>query len=340
MQVIWYGHRGVAWVLLLPLSWLFGLIVALRYWAFRIGLLASVRVAKPVIVIGNLTVGGTGKTPLVIWLANALAAQNIKVAVIARGYRGAATVWPQAVTASSDPLMVGDEPVLIAQQTSALVFAGPDRVASAESAIAAGAELIISDDGLQHYRLQRDGELVVVDNSRMLGNGCLLPAGPLRESERCLRRVDLVLLNRRNETQPNTLNLPTLEFKVRLTQLRSLKTGEQRVLQSLRGLQVHVVTGIGNPQAFIAALQTHGLKVDARVLPDHAAFKLDDIQFGDALPVLMTEKDAVKCRALAVTANHWAVGAEALLDATTAAAVLRCVQQAMQRRESRSANVG
>jgi tetraacyldisaccharide 4'-kinase len=161
---------------------------------FRVGVLRSIKVSRPVIVIGNLTVGGTGKTPLVIWLANTLTAQGYRVGVITRGYGGKARHWPQRVEADSQPDMVGDEPVLIARQTQAVVFAGPDRVAAALQAIAAGAQLIISDDGLQHYRLQRDLEWVVVDASRLFGNAHLLPAGPLREPIRRLSEVNRVLV--------------------------------------------------------------------------------------------------------------------------------------------------
>jgi len=346
MQAIWYGRRGISWLLLWPFSCLFYLIVVMRRWAFRSGVLRSVRVNKPVIVVGNLSVGGTGKTPLIMWLANALTQQGLKVGVITRGYGGQAKSWPQFVHAASDPLEVGDEAALIAQQTQALVFSGPDRVADAEQAIAAGAQVILSDDGLQHYRLQRDCELAVIDGSRMIGNGSLLPAGPLREPVSRLKQVNLVLLNRRNANTAsavlNGLISEHLEYTVEPTQLRSFASGalsnEWRPLDKLKGQQVHVVTGIGNPQAFIAALRGHGLNVSARLLPDHAVFKPADIEFGDGLPVLMTEKDAVKCRTFATaqddtrySAQHWAkywiVGAEVVMEPATAAKLLATIQQ-------------
>lgn len=328
LQQLWYHRPGAAWWLL-PLSGLFGVLISIRRWLFRIGVLPSIKVQRPVIVVGNLTVGGTGKTPLVIWLANVLAAQGYRVGVITRGYGGKAKHWPQRVEAGSKPDMVGDEPVLIAQQTQAIVIAGPNRVVAAQQAIAAGAQLVISDDGLQHYRLQRDLEWLVVDASRLFGNAQLLPAGPLREPIRRLAEVSRVLVNQRHDAKPVALNRPHMRYRVGLTRLRSLKTGEHRELATLRGHQVHVVTGIGNPQGFLQALREQGLRFDARILPDHAAITVDDIEFGDALPVLMTEKDAVKCTAFA-TARHWAVGAEALLDAADQAQLVADVHQCLQ----------
>lgn len=332
LQQLWYDRPGAAWWLL-PLSALFAAVVSVRRWMFRTGIMRSVNVSRPVIVIGNLTVGGTGKTPLVIWLANTLSAQGLKVGVITRGYGGTAKQWPQRVDADSDPVLVGDEPVLIVRQTRAVVIAGPDRVADAQQAIAAGAQVLISDDGLQHYGLQRDLEWVVVDASRLFGNGRMLPAGPLREPLQRLATVNRVLVNERHGARPAVLNHPHVAYRVGLTQLRSLKTGEQRELASLRGQQVHVVTGIGNPQGFLQALREQGLKFDARILPDHARFTVDDIEFGDALQVLMTEKDAVKCAAFA-TGRHWAVGAEVLLDAADQVRLVDDVQKCLMARVS------
>ena len=328
LQQLWYDRPRAAWPLL-PLSWLFGGMVSLRRWAFSIGLLRSTKVSKPVIVVGNLTVGGTGKTPIVIWLVNTLAAQGYQVGVITRGYGGKAKSWPQQVKPDSDPNLMGDEAVLIAQETHCLVFAGPNRVAAAEQAIAAGADVVISDDGLQHYRLQRDLEWVVVDASRLFGNGCLLPAGPLREPLQRLEIANMVLFNQRVARPPPALPIPYTTFRIALTKLRSIRSSEPRLLESLRGQQVHVVTGIGNPMSFLQALRAMGVRMDARVLRDHAELTVDDIEFGDALPVLMTEKDAVKCRRFAGT-RHWAVGAEVLFDEADQQRLLECVQHCLQ----------
>ena len=220
---------------------------------------------------------------------------------------------------------------MIAQQTSAMVIAGPDRVADAKHAIELGADMVISDDGLQHYRLYRDCEIAVIDGSRRLGNGYLLPAGPLRESSKRLQQVNLLLINQRPGSTVHTSVLDnSLSYRVVVNELRSLKNNARRTLESLRGQQVHVVTGIGNPQAFIAALQASGIKVLSRILPDHATFKQDDLRFGDALPVLMTAKDAVKCHKLDAGGNCWVVDAAAVLDDITATTVVNRIRALTQ----------
>ncbi len=328
LQRLWYGKSRLVW-LLLPFSWIFGALVELRRWCFDRGLFKRFSVGIPVIVVGNLTVGGTGKTPLVIWLANSLFAQKRKVAVITRGYGGQSDQWPRRVKPGSDPVQVGDEAVLIAQQTQAIVIAGPDRVANARQAIAEGAELIISDDGLQHYRMQRDLELVVVDNSRMFGNGFLLPAGPLREPVKRLQEADLILLNQRDDSRPARLDPPSVTYRIRLVNLRALKSEAIRAVAELNGQTVHVITAIGHPQSFISALEQLGLHVDARILPDHARLSRADIEFDDDLPVLMTEKDAVKCQHIA-DSRHWAVTTQVQLSTVDEAQLIQCVQRALQ----------
>src|SRR5215831_16978855 len=180
LQRIWYGRSPLA-LLLLPLSWVFIALAALRRLLYRSGTLKAVRVAKPVIVVGNITVGGTGKTPLVIWIANALGERGHRVSIVTRGYRGTSPQWPRDVTAESSTSEVGDEAVLLAKCTRAIVVAGRDRVAAAERAIELGAEIVLTDDGLQHYRLARSMEIAVVDAARRFGNGLRMPAGPLRE---------------------------------------------------------------------------------------------------------------------------------------------------------------
>jgi tetraacyldisaccharide 4'-kinase len=334
LQKLWYGP---AWrsFWLWPLSVLFAVVAGTRRLFFRCGVLKQHRVAEPVIVVGNLTVGGTGKTPLVIWLVRRLQSRGVCVGVITRGYGGRATRWPQRVTADSDPAQMGDEAVLLAQQTGAIVCAGPDRVAAANMAIAAGAKVVLSDDGLQHYRLARDLELVVIDASRGVGNGLLLPAGPLREPLSRLRHADMVLFNCRNELQPVQLDLPTglptLKYAVKLTGLHAVNGDGERALESLRGQTVHVVTGIGNPAAFIEGLRQAGLTPLPCVLPDHARFTADDIRFADDLPVLMTGKDAVKCRAFADARHEW-VMADIQMDARDAELLLQRCNGAISRR--------
>lgn len=299
-QRLWYAKR-THWfaVLLLPLSWLFGAVTALRRSAYRAGVFRSFRVARPVVVIGNITVGGVGKTPLTIWLAALLEARGVRVGILLRGYGGGSTHWPRDVTPDSSPGEVGDEAVLLAQRTQSIVVAGPDRVADAERAIERGAQLLLSDDGLQHYRLQRDIEIAVLDAQRGLGNGWLLPAGPLREPRRRLSTVDLIVLTHRSESSSidaaGALS-PTVSAHARLGDAISLATGDVQSLERFRGVRVHAIAAIGHPEAFFGALRSHGLIVDAHALPDHAELTSAHIQFDDDAPVLMTEKDAVKCR--------------------------------------------
>ncbi|HEX2584466.1 MAG TPA: tetraacyldisaccharide 4'-kinase [Steroidobacteraceae bacterium] len=337
LQSLWYGKSRVAW-LLLPLSWLYAVVISIRKTLYRVGILRSVKVSRPVIVVGNISVGGTGKTPLVIWLAKKLEEKGYKVAVIARGYRGKATVWPQLVTSESDPHLVGDEPVLIAQQANCIVIAGPDRVASAKLAIESGADIVISDDGLQHYRLRRDCEIAVVDGSRQLGNGHLLPAGPLREAGSRLKEVDIVIVNQRdaNISDSQSSVRADITFRIALRNLRSIKTRDVRPLESLRDQQVHVVTGIGNPESFVNALSAQGLKVSARILRDHAHIQQHDLQFGDQLPVLMTAKDAVKCRKLYLDDRYWAVDADAMLNDIAADKLINCIEAPIKNFRSES----
>jgi tetraacyldisaccharide 4'-kinase len=255
-----------------------------------------------VIVVGNLTVGGTGKTPLVIWLCAQLRAWGFHPGVVARGYGGNSPDWPRAVSPQSDPREVGDEPVVIATATGCPVSVGPDRVLAARALLRNGSvNVIVSDDGLQHYRLARDIEICVVDAARRFGNGRCLPAGPLREPVSRLATVDMTIFN--GEPQPNALHM-----QVHATNLRNLATGAQISLAALPHDQtVHAVAGIGNPGRFFDLLRNGGLTIIEHPFPDHHVFDAADLDFGDKqAPVLMTAKDAVKCRAFAQP-WHWAL---------------------------------
>lgn len=311
-QRLWYQRKS-RWlmVLLLPLSALFWLVSSLRRVGYRVGLLRSHRVQRPVIVVGNITVGGTGKTPFVMLLTSMLQSKGYRVGVVLRGYGGSSAHWPRDVEPSSPTAEVGDEAVLHAARTGALVVAGPDRVAAAERAIERGADIVICDDGLQHYRLARNAEIAVLDSDRQLGNRCLLPAGPLREPASRLNAVDLIVHTRRSPTSATTGSVVTTTAQ--LGDAINLLTGEHRQLSAFGGTRVHAVAGIGNPEAFFAGLRGAGLQVDARGLPDHAAITPADISFSGDAPVLMTEKDAVKCRGFA-DIRHWAVRLETTLS--------------------------
>jgi tetraacyldisaccharide 4'-kinase len=319
LQRLWYGPRWVS-LPLWPLAWLFRAVVAIRGFLYRAGLLRAQRVSVPVIVVGNITVGGTGKTPVAGWLARALALRGYRVGVVLRGYGGSASHGVQLVTAGSDPREVGDEAVVHALSGPHVVVTGADRVAAARRAVAEGAEIVVCDDGLQHLRLARDYEIAVVDAARGLGNGQLLPAGPLREPPGRLESVDAVVLTQRGvPTQPAfTVRRPlTIAARLALGDAVNVTTGERRALDSFHDQSVHAVAGVGHPGAFFEALRSAGLKVEPHPLADHAALDPGRLPFPAGATVLMTAKDAVKCRTVAGT-DWWFVELGVHLERTAA----------------------
>ena len=298
---IWYGQSR--WYLaLLPLAWIFGALAAIRRRLYRSGLLASASVGVPVVVVGNLSAGGTGKTPVVIWLVRELAARGLQPGVVSRGYRGRPGAVPELATADGDPGSCGDEPLLIARRTGRPVAVHPDRVAAARLLASQGADVIVADDGLQHYRLRRDVEIAVVDGHRLWGNGRLLPAGPLREKPARLKDVDRVLVN---DGDPGAVRLqvdgtvPVARFTLVPGPAMRVDGNGQRPLESLRGETVHAIAGMARPERFFESLEALGIDLRRHPLPDHASILPADLEFGDELPVLMTEKDAVKCAGFA-----------------------------------------
>jgi tetraacyldisaccharide 4'-kinase len=317
LQRLWYGPRWMS-VPLWPLAWLFRAVVSIRRVLYRAGLLRAQRVPVPVIVVGNITVGGTGKTPVAGWLARGLSLRGYRVGVVLRGYGGSASHGVTVVTAGSDPREVGDEAVVHALSGPHVVVTGADRVAAARRAAAEGAEIVVCDDGLQHLRLARDYEVAVVDAGRGLGNGQLLPAGPLREPAGRLESVDAVVLTQRGGPTPPALTVrEPLTVIVRLTlgDAVNVTTGERRALDSFHGRTVHAAAGIGHPEAFFEALRSAGLEVAGHALPDHAALDPGRLPFPAGATVLMTAKDAVKCRSFA-GADWWLVELGVHLDRT------------------------
>ncbi len=315
LQRYWYSNNLVA-LLLAPLSWLYCAITDLRRWAYGAGLLPTSKVDVPVIVVGNISVGGTGKTPLVAWLVDVLRTAGWRPGIVSRGYGGKADHWPQAVNADSDPARVGDEPVLLAQRCGCPISVGPDRVAAAQALIRAGTcDVIVADDGLQHFALERDLEIAVVDGSRRFGNGRCLPAGPLRERVIRLEGVDFIISNGPGARHEYAMELEG-EHAVAVD-----GSGRLEPLRAFGDRPVHAVAGIGYPPRFFSHLRRCGLQLIEHPFPDHHVFSARDLDFADQLPVLMTEKDGVKCKGLAAS-NHWQVPVTAVLDSHLAPRIL------------------
>jgi len=317
LEYFWSRLRPVH-LILFPLSLVFWAVVTVRRQLYRAGWWKSERLPVPVVVIGNISVGGTGKTPLVLWLAQQLAAAGRHPGIITRGYGGSENV--QEVPPDADPAQAGDEPLLLARRSGCPVWTGRDRVAAGRALLAHHREVdvVISDDGLQHYRLARDGEVAVVDGQKRFGNGLLLPAGPLREPKSRLRQVDFVVVN--GEPVPGLTDAFSMrlhgEVLVNLAQPR-----EARTVREFAGQRVHAIAGIGNPQRFFATLLDLGLEFTAHAFPDHYAYRAEDLEFRAADAVVMTEKDAVKCAAFA-RSHFWYLPVEAEVDAALATRIL------------------
>ncbi|MCE9633549.1 MAG: tetraacyldisaccharide 4'-kinase [Methylophilales bacterium] len=308
LQSQWY-RLSIGHIFLLPFSFLFLLLSALRRVAYGLGLFKTISLPVPVIVVGNISVGGTGKTPLILWLAEFLAEQGYRPGIISRGYASRAK-QPQSVSPATDPALVGDEAVLLAQRLKCPVWVGEDRVAVARALLVARPDcnVILSDDGLQHYRLGRDVEVAVVDGMRRFGNGFVLPAGPLREPQQRLQCVDAVVVNGGKAAE----NEYAMSLQGRM--FRNVRDGEISAdAADFSDQNCHAVAGIGHPSRFFSYLRSLGLSVVEHAFSDHHAFTPQDLQFNDSAAILMTEKDAVKCRAFA-PAESWFLRVDARLD--------------------------
>ena len=317
-------QRNSPWqIVLRPVSWVFRLLVALRRLAYGIGIFKRVKVRVPVIVVGNISVGGTGKTPLVIALVEFLRSKGFKPGVVSRGYRpktahrarapGIMRVYPDVDPAN----VVPDEPAMMAIRLHCPLFAGEDRPAAAKALLGllGVVDVLICDDGLQHYALRRDIEIAVVDAARSFGNRALLPAGPLRESVARLSAVDAVVVNNGNAED---FQFGPPAFAMRLGNERFIRLrGEETVaaaefVERMRGRKIHVAAGIGHPARFFEHLGRLGLSASLHAFPDHHAFTSGDLAFADAEVILMTEKDAVKCKVFA-DQRMWFMRIDALL---------------------------
>ncbi|WP_251927694.1 tetraacyldisaccharide 4'-kinase [Raoultella planticola] len=304
---IWSGESPV-WRLLLPLSWLYGLVSGLIRLSYRLGLKKAWRAPVPVAVVGNLTAGGNGKTPVVIWLVEQLQQRGIRVGVVSRGYGGKAASYPLLLSNDTSTAEAGDEPVLIFQRTGAPVAVSPERREAVQALLHAhDLQLIITDDGLQHYKLARDKEIVVIDGERRFGNGWWLPAGPMRERASRLRSVDAIIVN------GGVAQAGEIPMQLRPGLAVNLRSGERRDVASFEN--VVAMAGIGHPPRFFATLESCDvLPVKTVALADHQALTQASVSalVNPQQTLLMTEKDAVKCRGFAES-NWWYLPVDAIM---------------------------
>lgn len=305
---IWSGESPL-WRLLLPLSWLYGLVSGGIRLCYKLGLKRAWRAPVPVVVVGNLTAGGNGKTPVVIWLVEQLQQRGIRVGVVSRGYGGKAATYPLLLTADTTTAEAGDEPVLIFQRTGVPVAVSPVRSDAVKAILAHhDVQIIVTDDGLQHYRLARDVEIVVIDGVRRFGNGWWLPAGPMRERAGRLKSVDATIVNG-GVARPGEIPMH-LEPGLAV----NLRTGERRDVAQLP--DIVAMAGIGHPPRFFATLEACGARPQKCVaLADHQSLTYSDVSalVAEGQTLVMTEKDAVKCRAFS-DENWWYLPVDAHLS--------------------------
>jgi len=337
---IWYGESSLYW-LLLPLTWLYTAVITARKYLYSTGVMRSETMPVPVIIVGNITVGGTGKTPLAIWLVEQLKQKGFQPGIISRGYRGKVGSIPVKATPESNPDIVGDEAVLMAKRGKCPVVVHPDRVAAARTIIELGVDLIVADDGLQHFRLARDFELVVIDGTRGFGNGKLLPAGPLREPASRLKTVDDVLVQQYSDGNDKFLRRASdwhpAKFDLQATSVSTLDDTKVMQIEMLSGKTVHAIAGIGNPERFFRLLESHNIKVIRHPLQDHADIVQSDLTFDDDLDVVMTEKDAVKCLSWLDTSHCWYVPVDINFRESAGEALMEKLLQKISRRKYKRA---
>ena len=316
----WY-QKSTWLVLLVPLSWLFRAISRFRrivlQWRFQ-----GQSYAMPVVVIGNISLGGSGKTPLIIALAKALSERGYSVGVVSRGYGGASAQYPLVVGPDTPVSQSGDEPLLIAKKLGCPLVVDPNRARAVEKLVkSCSCDLILSDDGLQHYRLHRDVEIAVVDGRRRFGNGYTLPAGPLRESPRRLKEVDFIIQNG-GIVEPDDPG--TYIVQLETSGLRRFGSSELIGFdQWVESTNIHAVAAIGHPERFFESLRKMGFKVDSEPKNDHQTLTARDIGFDDDLPVVITAKDAVKYQDL-VPDNLWVLEVEMALDNEFVSSLIDC----------------
>jgi len=324
IEKVWFQGHPAKWLmvpLLLPLSFIFALVSFFRRLAYQVGLCKQIKMSVPVVVVGNIGIGGNGKTPVSLYLVEKLTEQGIKVGVVSRGYGSKAPYYPYQISDESSAEQAGDEPLLIFQRSGVPVVIGANRIQACHCLIEQGCELIIADDGLQHYRLARDYEFVVVDGKRLFGNGLLLPAGPLRETKRRIKRADCVIVNGMSSWQKpaSNLALPVLTMQLQARYVINIKTGKRVEIDTFLAQNlasdkpINALAGIGDPKRFFNTLEQLGFTLAmTKGFIDHQAFSAQDLQqFSSDMPLLMTEKDAVKCADFAQE-HYWYLPVDAV----------------------------
>ena len=306
-QKIWYS-KNIFSLLLFPLSLLYITIIYFRYSLYQLGLITVTKINAPIIVVGNIVAGGTGKTPLVIWLAKHFKDMGLLPGIVSRGYGGTYLSNIELVKPTSNPRLVGDEPVIIARNTNCSVVVAKERARGAKELVEKyNCNIILCDDGMQHYSLARDIEIAVIDGQRRFGNNYCFPAGPLREPKSRMLKADLIVCK---------YNAKTSEHKMDYiyNQLVSLNEPSKTIsISDLNGMTVHAMAGISNPEHFFSYLRSHKLELIIHKFPDHYLYTEDDVKFNDNFPVVMTEKDAVKCLNYS-SDKHWYIPISAELS--------------------------
>ena len=308
---MWYRSPGFFAYLLFPFAALYLIVIKLRRFLYRIGFLKVTQFSVPIIVVGNITVGGVGKSPLVAYLAQQLQKKGFKVGLVSRGYGGSDIGQPQCVTAESDPVCVGDEPVMLVRQTGCPMVVAKNRVAAVEKLLKeSDCDVVISDDGLQHYALARDFEIAVIDGERKFGNGFCLPAGPLREPASRFKDVDLIVTN-------------GIDMQLEPREICLIQDHQKTLAMTEK--PIHLVTAIGNPSRFIQSVESLGFTVIPHIFPDHYFFGKEDLDYGPDAIVVMTEKDAVKCKHL-VDDRHYVLTTKLLVSPRVLSKVVNSIE--------------
>jgi tetraacyldisaccharide 4'-kinase len=315
IQRQWYQKNLSPWLwIFVPVSFIYQIVIRIRQALYQNKILPNNPGTNtvPIIVVGNITVGGTGKTPLVIHIVKLLKQHSLRVGIVLRGYLGEKSSNEVIdVYANSDPVQVGDEAVLLAKRVFCPIVVANDRRKAVQRLLGTNqVDVIISDDGLQHLALRRDIEIAVIDGKKRLGNGWLLPVGPLRESKSRLTEVDYIVVN--GPTSFENDQEYDMELRPR-TAYSGIDPGKQQPLAAFQGQKLHALAGIGFPDRFFDLLKGYGLDIIEHPFPDHYSFQASDIHFNDDLPVIMTEKDAVKCGGF-MTEHHWVLSVDAAVN--------------------------